>query len=233
MSRPLIAIMALLAGLMTTVAWAQIPYPTPSPTLTAAGTPTATTSPAATPASAPAVDLVALVKQFFDDQNRGDVAAALAFFTDDAVVEGGPCQPPCVGKAAIQKHLEEDQAEHTQHVLADSTFQVSGNIVTGRIEHRNDLSRAAGIDRFFAIATYEFTGDKISHTTIRLDTSDPQTATFAAFQRARQLAKTGSGPASGGGSGSPLDHWLVATLAGLGALLTASALRVRRRRADQ
>ncbi len=217
MSKALIAVMALLAGIMTTVAWAQTPYSSPTPM-------SATSTPAP-------FDPVARVKQFLDDQNRGDVAAALALLTDDAVKEGGSCQPPCVGKAAIQKDIEQDLATHTVHVLADSTFQVSGNIVTARVEHQSDLSRAAGIDRFFAIATIEFTGDKISHITSRLDTSDPQTATFAAFQRARQLAKTGSGPASGGGSELPLDLWLVTTLAGLGALLTAAAFWFRRRHA--
>jgi hypothetical protein len=229
MSKALIAITAVLAAMITTVAWAQNPYPTPSPTLTAAGTPTATTSPAATPTPA-TVDLVAIVKQFLGDENTGDFPAALALLTDDAVINGGSCQPPCVGKAAILKDMQQGQATHTQHVLADSTFQVSGNIVTGRIEHQSDLSRAAGINRFFVIATIEFTGDKISHITPRLDISDPQTATFAAFQKARQLANTGSGPASGGGAG--FDHWLVEALAGLGALLTASALWARRRRAD-
>jgi hypothetical protein len=129
-------------------------------------------------------DLAALVKQLLDDENRGDLAAVLAAFIDDAVIDGlGACaQAPCVGKAAIQKDDESSEAAHSEHVLDDSTFQVSGNAVTARIEHTNDASRAAGVDRFFVIATYEFTGTKISHISRKLDTSDAQTAKFAAFQ---------------------------------------------------
>ena len=40
-------------------------------------------------------------------ESRGDVAAALALYSDDAIVQyGGLCWTPCVGKAAIQKELE-------------------------------------------------------------------------------------------------------------------------------
>jgi hypothetical protein len=173
---------------------------------------------------------VAIVKQLLDAENRGDVAAALALFTDDAVIDGGSCTPACVGKAAIQKDIESGVASHTEHVLAESTFQVSGNTVTARIEHRNDTSRAAGVDRFFVIATLEFTGTKISHISPNLDTSDAQTAKFAAFQkaqRAAQLPTTGGEPSSSDGGGLAL-----ALLLGIGLVIAggiSTALGVRRR----
>jgi hypothetical protein len=171
------------SGVSLVVAWSTAMAQSPTPTAGVSSNP------------------VELVKQFLDDENRGDVTAALTLVTDDAVIDGGSCQPPCVGKAAIQKDIEQGEIVHTQHILADSTFQVSGNTVTARIEHQSDVARAAGVDRFFVIATIQFTGDKISHISPRLDTSDPQTATFAAFQRARQLAATGDGPSADGGRG--------------------------------
>ncbi len=157
-----------------------------------------------TPAAGVSSNPVEVVKQYLDDENRGDVTAALALVTDDAVIDGGSCQPPCVGKAAIQKDIEQGEITHTQHVLADSTFQMSGNTVTARIEHQSDVARAAGVDRFFVIATIQFIGDKISHISPRLDTSDAQTATFAAFQKGRQLAATGDGSSADGGRDIPM-----------------------------
>jgi hypothetical protein len=157
-----------------------------------------------TPTAGVSSNPVAIVKQFLDDENRGDVAGALTLVTDDAVIDGGSCQPPCVGKAAIQTDIEQGELAHTQHILADSTFQVSGNTVTARIEHQSDVAKAAGVDRFFVIATIQFTGDKISHISPRLDTTDPQTATLAAFQKTRQLAATGGGPSADGGGDKPM-----------------------------
>ena len=40
---------------------------------------------------------VALFRQAIDARNRGDIAAIMALFRDDAVQEDGSCQPPCVG----------------------------------------------------------------------------------------------------------------------------------------
>jgi len=148
------------------------------------------------------------------------------------VIDGlGSCaQAPCVGKAAIQKDFERSEAAHTEHVLADSTFQVSGNTVTARIEHRNDASRAAGVDRFFVIATYEFTGTKVSHISRKLDTSDAQTAKFAAFQKAQsagQLPATGGEPSSSNGAGLPLVVLLGIAFVMAGGFSTALGMRRR------
>lgn len=50
----------------------------------------------------------ALYQQYLDSINRGDVAAAMALFADDAVFEGElACSPaPCTGKEAIQREIE-------------------------------------------------------------------------------------------------------------------------------
>ena len=54
------------------------------------------------------VDPKDLLQKQFETLARGDVAGALALYTDDAVVDGaGLCAAaPCVGKAAIQKEFE-------------------------------------------------------------------------------------------------------------------------------
>ena len=52
-------------------------------------------------------DPVSLAQRELAAENRGDVAGALALYSDDAIVQyGGLCWTPCVGKAAIQKELE-------------------------------------------------------------------------------------------------------------------------------
>ena len=70
---------------------------------------------AATEARAQA-DPKALLQKQFEMLTRGDVAGALALYTDDAVVDGaGLCvAAPCVGKAAIQKEFEHRIANKMQ-----------------------------------------------------------------------------------------------------------------------
>ena len=53
------------------------------------------------------VDPASLAERDLAAESRDDVAAALALYSDDAIVQyGGLCSPNCVGKAAIQKELE-------------------------------------------------------------------------------------------------------------------------------
>ena len=58
----------------------------------------------------------ALLQKQFETLARGDVAGALALYTDDALVDGaGLCAAaPCVGKAAIQKEFEHRIANKMQ-----------------------------------------------------------------------------------------------------------------------
>lgn len=59
-----------------------------------------------TPAPAQ-VDPALLAKRDMAAESRGDVAAALALYSDDSIVQGGGlCWTPCVGKTAIRKELE-------------------------------------------------------------------------------------------------------------------------------
>src|SRR4029077_1994487 len=60
-------------------------------------------------------------------ESRGDVAAALALYGDDAIVQyGGLCWTPCVGKAAIQKELE-------RRVGAKNRWTIVGKYVSGNV----------------------------------------------------------------------------------------------------
>jgi len=63
-----------------------------------------------------------LAEQDLAAESRGDVAAALALYSDDAIVQyGGLCWTPCVGKAAIQKELE-------RRVAAKNRFTIIGGM---------------------------------------------------------------------------------------------------------
>lgn len=134
----------------------------------------------AAPTATAEVSASTLFQQLDDAINGGDVAAAMALFSDDAVSEGGPqCSAaPCAGKAAIQGDIE-------YYILLGNvsfsacTTEGSGNTAIARCEVRTNGTRADGIDRFIASRTVEALGGKIS--AFRwgaLDISDQQTATY-------------------------------------------------------
>src|SRR4030088_3433447 len=63
--------------------------------------------PAAEDYSQAKVNPASLAEQDLAAESRGDVAAAVALYSDDAIIQyGGLCWTPCVGKAAIRKELE-------------------------------------------------------------------------------------------------------------------------------
>jgi hypothetical protein len=136
-------------------------------------------------------DPAALVQRHVDAQTRGDVAGALALYADDAVIDGpgGLCSAaPCVGKAAIQKELEGRVAAKL-HVTILKTY-VSGNVVTARVELRNDATQKAGVERTIGWAIIEVKGDKISSFHVGIpERTDPQTARFLEWQRAQPPAR--------------------------------------------
>jgi hypothetical protein len=63
--------------------------------------------------------------QIVNALSRGDVAAALRLFTDDAVIDAqsGFCtDEPCVGKDAIRKDLERLAADKTRRITLLNTY---------------------------------------------------------------------------------------------------------------
>ena len=102
-------------------------------------------------------DPASLAQRDLAAESRGDAAAALALYSDDAIVQyGGLCWPPCVGKAAIQKELER------------------------RVEAKNRFE-GSGVDRVIVWCLYETKGDKIAVVTLVVQRTDPQTARFIAW----------------------------------------------------
>jgi len=145
-----------------------------------------------------AVDFRVLVQQHVDALNRGDVAAVMATFSDDAVVSNtGLCAAsPCVGKPAIQKEMERRVGIHVLFTI--TSLQESSGKGAGRAEVRADNVRACGQERLVAAFDVEVKGDKITSFPVRFDRSDPQTAAFMACTAALSASvvtppKTGDG----------------------------------------
>ena len=129
-----------------------------------------------TPASAE-IDPTLLAEQDMAAESRGDVTAALALYSDDAIVQyGGLCWTPCVGKAAIQKELERRVAAKNQWTIIGK--YVSGNVAAVQTELRIGYIEKSGVDRVIVWTLYEVKGDKIAVVTLAGQRTDPQTARF-------------------------------------------------------
>lgn len=130
------------------------------------------------------VNPVSLAEQDLAAESSGDVAAALALYSDDAIIQnGGLCWTPCVGKAAIQKELE-------RRVAAKNQFKIVGKYVTGNVavvqtELQIAYIEKSGVDRVVVWNIYEVTGDKIAVATLVGQRTDPQTARFIEWLRSQ------------------------------------------------
>lgn len=137
-------------------------------------------------------DPVAVQQQLFAALARGDVEAAVALFTDDAVIdaESGLCaKAPCVGKAAIQKDFERYVADKSRRVTALNTY-VSGNVLVTRFEARSATIQKAGVDRIVLWSIRELRGDKIASSRCCLaERTDPQTTRFLEWDYAHPTVK--------------------------------------------
>jgi hypothetical protein len=143
---------------------------------------------ASTPA--PAKDnALSLAQRDAAAMGRGDVAAALALYSDDAVMQAGPlCNAtPCVGKAAIQKNLEARVAAKAHATIIGK--YVSGNVAAVQSEIRSDNTPKAGVERFIVWTIYEAKGDKIAAATGMLQRTDPQTAKYLAWLQSQPPAR--------------------------------------------
>lgn len=154
--------------------------------------------PSAQPAQA--ADLEALLRLHYQAVNRGDIPAALASFTDDAVVIRGNCSPllPCTSNAEIQRLLQTEVGNKVSFGLLSSS--VSGNTVTARLEFWNVLVPATGAQRVIYNATATFQGDKIARMVHDTDLSDPQSVLWNNFLRVVNVTN-GQNTAIGRGDG--------------------------------
>jgi len=140
-----------------------------------------------TPAPAE-VDPASLAERDMAAESRGDVAAALALYSDDAIVQyGGLCWTPCVGKAAIQKELERRVAAKNRWTIIGK--YVSGNVAVVRSELLIGYIEKSGVDRVIVWTLYEVKGDKIAVVTLAGQRTDPQTARFIEWFRSQAPAR--------------------------------------------
>ncbi len=128
-------------------------------------------------------DPASTLHEYLEAENRGDVPAALSHLTDDAQITGmGLCaKAACVGKEAIRKEIARAESAHTQHTRMDID-NAPPDGARARIEHQNDASRAAGIQRFVVLTTAKTRNGKIASIERRLDLSDAETQKFAKLQ---------------------------------------------------
>jgi len=135
--------------------------------------------------SAPAeVDPASLAERDLAAESRGDVASALALYSDDAIVQyGGLCWTPCVGKPAIQKELERRVEAKNRWTIIGK--YVSGNVAVVQTELRIGFIEESGVDRVIVWCIYETKGDKIAVVTLAGQRTDPQTARFIEWSRSQ------------------------------------------------
>lgn len=106
-------------------------------------------------------DLGILAADSVKPLNTGDIDAAMAAFTDDAVVKlmipGAP--ETYTGAAEIRSWMEGLAALHWKGQV--EILKVEGNLVTSRIKTWMDPTRAAGIAPLEGMEEYTFREDKI------------------------------------------------------------------------
>ena len=136
------------------------------------------------------VDPKALVQKQFETLARGDVAGALALYTEDAVVDGaGLCAAaPCVGKAATQKEFEHRIANKVQTTSLNS--YVDGTVVTARYAVHSNSTQQAGVDRIIGWEIVELKAGKIGSARGPVwERTDAQTARYLEWQRTQPATR--------------------------------------------
>jgi hypothetical protein len=135
---------------------------------------------ATTPSGAAQADPVTVLQQVNAAFNRNDQQAALAGFTDDTIVIGGPCGGAPAGRCVGKQMLE--QSVHAggpvQVTMLDPQVIGDGNVVTFRFEERfgwPPQATAMGVERFIEIGTAVITGGQVSRLALVPDVTDSQT----------------------------------------------------------
>jgi ketosteroid isomerase-like protein len=137
-------------------------------------------------------DRAAVLTGLLTALNNGDLDGALALFADNAVFvgaarSGGTCSQatPCTDAAGIRQQLQNAVVgSHTCFTLRSLT--VSGAVVTGQRDTRNDVTRRNGIDRdiedFFALVP----DGQITFWAAVKNVGDPETALDLAISAGTQ-----------------------------------------------
>ena len=120
-------------------------------------------------------------------RNRGDNTATAALFAEttfyiSAAPQACNTQTPCYNRAAVLQSLPDLAVALAGNAcLTVTTIQVSGSIVTGRFEARNDTQRSRGVERSIVGFMAEVRDGQIIAFVHRFDTADPQTALSTAI----------------------------------------------------
>jgi hypothetical protein len=145
----------------------------------------------AVPASAQ-VGPLSLAERDIAAENAGDVTAALALYTGDAIVQnGGLCWTPCVGQTAIRKELERRVAGLNRPTIVAK--YVSGNVAVVKTEVRlatrgnpgvqRKFDWSPGVERIVVWNVYEEKQGKIAVVTLIGQRTDPETARFIQWRQ--------------------------------------------------
>jgi hypothetical protein len=142
---------------------------------------------AAAPAAAAEADAADIQQRLYTALAQGDVDAAVALFTDDAVIdtESGFCAAaPCVGKAAIRRDFERYVKDTSRRVTVLSNY-ASGNVLVTRFEARSATITRAGAERIILWGIREMRDGRIASSRCCLpDRTDAQTARFMTWDYA-------------------------------------------------
>jgi len=159
---------------------------------------------AASPALAQ-TDPASVLQQLAGAFNRNDQTAAIAAFTDDAIVIGGPCGEEsggtCFGKAQLEQAIR--GSEPVQVTISDVQVVGEGNTATFRTEERFSFppqAVAAGVHRFVELGTVVVSGGKVARLGLVADVADAQTTTlFRVFSTLGPPPAAQSGPVASDG----------------------------------
>jgi hypothetical protein len=127
----------------------------------------------------PGASTVAVFQEYLRLANSGDSDAAGLLTPDAVVITGAGCPPtaPCQTPETNTARLADGKAIGESWQLLGVPV-AAGNVVQVRLEQRNDLQRAAGIERVVLDGQAFVRDGRIVSLVTMPDLSDPQTAQF-------------------------------------------------------
>jgi hypothetical protein len=143
-------------------------------------------------------DLRQVIVGHLDALNRGDVAAAMAYYADDAESGGtASCTPACK-KAGIEADVRKGLAIKPTFKVV-SLRETQTGMGYGNAEVRSEAFRMCGVNRAVLNFMTILVGEKIYRETVDFDLRDAETAKLAACMAAGMAPRmtpprTGDGP---------------------------------------
>jgi hypothetical protein len=136
-------------------------------------------------------DPVSILQRYVDARNEADEAGAIDLVADYPLYADDvrcPSATPCTGQHAVLVEIRQAIADHAHQTLIGFPT-VTGATITARAQLSSDTVSAAGLDRVIYDLTAEVRDGKLTRIVAVQDTSDAQTATFQALQRAQPPAQ--------------------------------------------